>query len=234
MIELYSFPTPNGHKVSIALEELGLDYEIVPINIARGDQFSEELLRISPNNRIPAIVDQKGPGGKSYALFESGAILMYLAEKSGKFWPKRTRARYDVMEWLMFQMANVGPMMGQAYHFRKYAPKKIPYAANRYTKEVNRLYGVMDKRLKSTRYLGGDAYSIADMATWPWARIPKGAGVKIDDHPRVKRWLAEIGARPGVKRGMLVLDEYRRLEEGGAMSKETREILYGKAQFKKR
>ena len=234
MIELYSWLTPNGEKVHIMLEECGLEYRAHPININVGDQFKRSFRKISANGRIPAIVDTKGSGGKPYALFESGAILMYLAEKSGKFWPKRTRARYDAVEWLMFQMANVGPMMGQAYHFRKYAPQKIPYAANRYTKEVNRLYGVMDKRLKSSRYLGGDAYTIADMATWPWVRIPKGAGVAIDEYPRVARWLGEIDARPAVKRGMSVLDAYRHLEEGEEMSKETREILYGKAQFKKR
>jgi GST-like protein len=234
MIDLYSWLTPNGEKVHIMLEECGLKYTAHPININVGEQFKQAFQKISANGRIPAIVDNQGPGRKPYALFESAAILMYLAEKSSKFWPKRTRARYDVMEWLMFQMANVGPMMGQAYHFRKYAPTKIPYAATRYTKEVNRLYGVMDKRLKSSRYLGGDAYTIADMANWPWVRIHKGAGVKIAEYPHVKRWIDAIGARPAVRRGMLVLDEYRHHEEGGEMSKETRKILYGKTQFKRR
>jgi GST-like protein len=167
MIDLYYWPTPNGHKITIFLEETGLEYKVVPINIRKGEQFAPEFLKISPNNRMPAIVDSDGPGGKPFSLFESGAILLYLAEKTGKLMPSETRARYRVVEWLMFQMANVGPMLGQAGHFRNAAPEKIPYAIERYTNESRRLFNVLDKRLAEASYVAGD-YSIADIATYPW------------------------------------------------------------------
>src|ERR1051325_5062135 len=169
-IDLYFWPTPNGHKISIMLEECGLPYEMIPVNIARGDQFKPEFLAISPNNRMPAIVDPQGPGGKPISIFESGAILQYLGRKTGKFYPADERKRVEVEEWLFWQMGGLGPMAGQANHFRRYAPEKIEYAINRYTNEVRRLYGVMNKRLESRDYLAG-AYSIADMACFGWARI---------------------------------------------------------------
>ena len=174
------------------------------MDISTGDQFKPEFLAISPNNKIPAIVDRNGPGGKPYSLFESGAILLYLAEKTGKFLPKTERGRHDVIQWLMFQMGNIGPMLGQAGHFRNYASEKIPYAINRYTNEANRLYGVMDKRLGKAPYLAG-AYSIADMAVWPWLRYPDRHGVNVDDFPNVKRWREAIAARPAVQRGLKIL-----------------------------
>ena len=171
MIELHAWPTPNGFKISIMLEEVGLPYEVRPIDIGKGDQFDPEFLRISPNNKIPAIVDTDGPGGSSISVFESGAILIYLAEKTGKLLPTSGPARYPVLEWVMFQMGGIGPMLGQAHHFRHYAPEPIPYAIDRYTNEANRLYGVLDRRLRDREWLAGD-YSIADIATMPWLRYP--------------------------------------------------------------
>jgi GST-like protein len=203
MIELYSFPTPNGHKVSIALEELGLDYEIVPINIARGDQFSEEFLRISPNNRIPAIVDHEPVhGGDPLSIFESGAILVYLADKQGAFIGDSVRGRTVVMEWLMWQMANFGPMLGQLGHFRNYASEQIPYALERYGNEVDRLYGILDGRLESRAYVAGDDYSIADMAIGPWVAFRGMHGVELADYPHVSRWYTQITSRPAWIRGL--------------------------------
>ena len=205
MIDLYSWTTPNGRKVHIMLAETGLEFTPHPIDIRAGAQFSPEFLAISPNNRIPAIVDSDGPGGKPMALFESGAILYYLAEKTGRFLPTEGEKRYRVMEWLMFQMGGVGPMFGQANHFRIYAAEKFPaetvaYGKERYTKEVNRLYGVMDKRLADNEYLAGDDYSIADMAVYPWCRNPERRGVDPEAYANVLRWFNHIDQRPGDRR----------------------------------
>ena len=223
-IDLYAWPTPNGYKVSIMLEELGLPYTVHPIDIGAGDQFKPDFLKISPNNKMPAIVDPDGPGGGPYALFESGAIMMYLAEKTGRFWPSDMRRRYDVVQWLMFQMGGVGPMLGQAHHFRIYAPEKLPYAIDRYTNEAGRLYGVMDKRLGESEYLAGDDYSIADMATFPWTRSIDRQGHSFDAYPNVKRWFDAIDARPAVVEGLKLLAEARR---EGPMDDQAREMMFG-------
>src|SRR3989338_2186939 len=209
MIDLYTWPTPNGHKVHIMLEETGLPYKVIPIDINKGDQFDPAFLKISPNNKMPAMVDPDGPGGKPYAMFESGAILMYLAEKTGKFMPAETAARYRVIQWLMFQMGGVGPMLGQAHHFRQYAPEKIAYAIDRYTREAGRLYGVLDRRLGATDYVAGN-YSIADMAIMPWLRSHENQGQKLEDFPNVKRWFEAVNARPAVQRGLEGLADRRR------------------------
>ena len=231
MIDLYTWPTPNGHKVHIMLEETGLPYKTIPIDINKGDQFDPAFLKISPNNKMPAMVDPDGPGGKPYAMFESGAILMYLAEKTGKFMPAETAARYRVIQWLMFQMGGVGPMLGQAHHFRQYAPEKIAYAVDRYTREAGRLYGVLDRRLGQAEYLAGD-YSIADIATFPWIRPYERQGQKLDDFPNLKRWFAAIDARPAVKRGLDVLKDKRR--KNWDLDEKTRDIIFGAAQYRRR
>ena len=230
MIDAYSWPTPNGHKIHIMLEETGLPYKVHGIDIGAGAQFDPAFLKISPNNKIPAIVDSDGPGGKPISIFESGAILIYLAEKTGKFMPKEARARYEVLEWLMFQMGSIGPMFGQANHFRAYAPEKIAYAIDRYTNEAKRLYGVMDRRLKDHDYVAGD-YSIADIAIFPWMRYGDRRGVDENEFPNVKRWFAAINARPAVQRGLEVLNASSR---SGPMSDKEREILFGATQYKKR
>ena len=230
MIDAYSWPTPNGHKIHIMLEETGLPYKVHGIDIGAGAQFDPAFLKISPNNKIPAIVDSDGPGGKPISVFESGAILIYLAEKTGKFMPKEARARYEVLEWLMFQMGSIGPMFGQANHFRAYAPEKIPYAIDRYTNEAKRLYGVMDRRLKDHDYIAGD-YSIADMAIFPWMRYGDRRGVDVNEFPNVVRWFEAINARPAVKHGLDVLNANSR---SGPMSDKEREILFGATQYKKR
>ena len=230
MIDLYTWPTPNGHKIHIMLEELGMPYNVIPIDIGSGDQFKPDFLKISPNNKMPALVDSDGPDGKPISIFESGAILIYLAEKSGKFMPKAPRARYDVLQWLMFQMGGIGPMLGQVHHFRGYAPEKLPYAIDRYTNEANRLYGVMDRQLADRDYLAGD-YSIADMATWPWLRSWERQGVNLPDYKNVQRWFDAISARPAVQRGIKVLSDRSR---SGPMTDKEREMLFGKAQYQKR
>jgi len=229
MIDSYNWPTPNGHKVSIMLEETGLPHKVIPVDIQAGDQFKPEFLAVSPNNRIPAIVDHDGPGGKPISIFESGAILIYLAEKTGQFMPSEPRARMEVLEWLMFQMGNVGPMFGQANHFRTYAPEPIPYAIDRYTKEVGRLYGVMDQRLADRPCLAGE-YSIADMATYSWTLLYKRYEYDMDDFPNVKRWQADLTARPGVQRGMELLKDKRRQ---GPMTDEAKKMLFGDEQYKR-
>jgi GST-like protein len=231
MIDLYTWPTPNGHKVHILLEELGLAYKVHPINIGQGDQFKPSFLKISPNNKMPAIVDRKGPGGKPISLFESGAILMYLAEKEGKFLPKATRQKYQVIQWLMFQMASVGPMLGQAHHFRNYAPKRIQYAYDRYTNEATRIYGVIDRQLKKSKFIANDKYSIADIAIYPWLRSHANQGQKLEDYPNLKRWYETIEKRPAVQRGVQVLADRRR---PGPMDKKSKEMLFGAAQYKRR
>ena len=205
MIDLYSWATPNGHKAHIMLEETGLPYRLHKVDIGKGEQFRPEFLAINPNNKIPAIVDQDGPGGKPITLFESGAILIYLAEKTGKFLPADKRRRYDVLQWLMFQMGSIGPMYGQAWHFRSVAPERIPYAVDRYTNEVTRLLRVMEQRLKESAYLGDREFSIADIAAWPWVKGSEKYGQDMRDFPNVTRWIAIIAERPAVQRGLNAL-----------------------------
>ena len=231
MIDLYTWPTPNGHKIHIMLEETGLEYTVHAINIQRGDQFDAAFLKFSPNNKMPAIIDQDGPDGSPYSLFESGAILMYLADKTGHFLPTEMRARYDVIQWLMFQMGSIGPMLGQAHHFLGYAPEKLPYAMDRYAKEANRLYGVIDRRLAESKYLAGGDYTIADMAVWPWTRRPERQGVNRDEYPNFKRWFAAIEERPAVQRGVQVLAEH---QSSGTLSEEARRNMFGDAQYARR
>jgi len=229
MIEVYSWPTPNGHKVHIMLEECRLPYRVIPVDIGAGEQFDASFLAISPNNKIPAIVDPDGPDGQPMSLFESGAILLYLAGKTGQFLPPDTRGRYEALQWLMFQMGGVGPMLGQAHHFRIYAPEKLPYAIDRYTNEAKRLYGVIDKRLAHSRYIAGAEYGIADMAIFPWLRSWKNQGVELADYPHLKGWFDEIAARPAVQRGVEVLAERRR----PLVDDKAREQLFGATQYKR-
>ena len=203
MIDLYTWSTPNGRKVSIMLEECALAYRVHPINIGKGEQHTPEFLALNPNNRIPAIVDAEGPGGKPLPLFESGAILIYLAEKTGKFMPRDARTRLICLQWLMFQMGGVGPMFGQAHHFLRSAPEQVPYGIKRYTDEARRLYGVLNKRLGEAAYLA-DEYSIADIATYPWVARHEWHKVELADFPNVKRWFGTISARPAVQKGMKV------------------------------
>ncbi|MDA0260803.1 MAG: glutathione binding-like protein [Proteobacteria bacterium] len=230
MIKLFSSPTPNGRKVHIMLEEVGLPYEAQLIRIGQGDQFKSSFLKISPNNKIPAIVDSDGPGRKPIAMFETGAILIYLAEKTGKFLPKRPRERMAVIQWLMFQMGGVGPMLGQAHHFRHYAPRKFQYAHDRYTNEAGRLYGVLDRQLKSSKFIAGERYSIADIATYPWIEMHERQGQDLKDFSSVARWLEMIRKRPAVMRGMAVLSSGPEKEMGAS----AKEVLFGKTQFKRR
>ena len=227
MIELYSWATPNGHKVHIMLEECELPYRVHPVDIGAGDQFAADFLAISPNNKIPAITDPDGPDGKPISLFESGAILLYLAGKTGRLLPADTAGKYEVLQWLMFQMGGVGPMLGQAHHFRIYAPEKIAYAVERYTNEAKRLYQVMNKRLAKSKYIGGPTYSIADIAIYPWLRSWKNQGIDWSDYPHLKGWFDEIGARPAVQRGVEVLAAQRKPITGD----KEREILFGQSQL---
>jgi GST-like protein len=229
MIEVYSWATPNGHKVHVMLEECGLPYRVHAVDIGAGEQFDPGFLKISPNNKIPAIVDPDGPEGRPISLFESGAILLYLAGKTGKFLPESVSAKYEVLQWLMFQMGGVGPMLGQTHHFRIYAPERIPYAIDRYTNEARRLYSVMDKRLGHAKYLGGDEYSIADIAVFPWLRSWKNQGIDWNDYPTLKGWFDEIAGRPAVKRGVEVLAERRR----PLTDDKSRSILFGDEQYKR-
>jgi len=230
MIDVYSWATPNGHKVHILLEECGLPYTAHAIDIGAGDQFTPEFLKISPNNKIPAIVDPDGPDGQPISLFESGAILLYLAGKTGRFLGETTREKYEVLQWLMFQMGGLGPMLGQAHHFRLYAPEQIEYAVNRYSNEARRLYQVMDKQLGQHAYLAGEHYTIADIACFPWTRSHKNQGIDLADFPNVKRWFDAISARPAVQRGVSVLADKRKpLQDDKA-----RELLFGKSQYQKR
>ncbi|MGO9452598.1 MAG: glutathione S-transferase N-terminal domain-containing protein [Candidatus Binataceae bacterium] len=229
MLDLYYWPTPNGHKITIYLEETGLEYRIVPVNIRTGDQFKPEFLKISPNNRMPAIVDPDGPGGKPLALFESGAILIYLGDKTGKLLPTEPRARYETIQWLMFQMAGVGPMFGQRGHFMRAAPEKIPYAIDRYTNESHRLLNVMEGRLGKAPYLAGD-YSIADIATFPWVVGARREPEQLESRPNFKRWLDAISERPAVKRGLAVMADL----PAEPLDDKARSILYGAKQFERR
>jgi len=230
MVEVYSWPTPNGHKVHIMLEECGLPYRVHPVDIGAGAQFEPGFLAISPNNKIPAITDPDGPEGAPISLFESGAILLYLAGKTGRFLPAATAARYEVLQWLMFQMGGVGPMLGQAHHFRIYAPEKIPYAVDRYTNEARRLYGVMDRRLAQSTYLGGPEYSIADIAVYPWLRSWMNQGIDWNDFPHLRAWFDEVGARPAVQRGCEVLATARK----PLTDDKARDLLFGQGQYRRR
>lgn len=223
-IDLYYWPTPNGKKVTIFLEEAQLPYELVPVDITAGDQFEEEFLKISPNNKMPAIVDPEGPDGESISVFESGAILIYLGEKVGRFYPQSPRERYEALQWLLFQVGHAGPMLGQAHHFRGYAPEEIPYAIDRYTNEATRLYEVMDRRLSEVEHFVGE-YSIVDMAIYPWVASHEKQGQRMEDYPNLKRWYEKVGTRPAVRRAMEVGEELRRPIED--LDEETRDVLFG-------
>jgi GST-like protein len=226
MIDLYYWPTPNGHKITMFLEETGVPYKIVPVNIGAGEQFTPEFLEISPNNRMPAIVDRAPRDGNSpIPVFESGAILLYLAEKAGKFMPLDLRGRVQVTQWLMWQMGGLGPMLGQNHHFSAYAPDKIPYAIDRYVKETNRLYGVLNKRLEGRSFIAGD-YSIADMACYPWIVPYERQGQKLEDFPHLKRWFEEIKGRPATVRAYALAKEVNP-QVGAPMSEEAKKVLFG-------
>ena len=231
MIKHFYWPTPNGHKTAIMLEEVEIEYEICIVNILEGDQFDPAFIAISPNNRIPAIVDTDGPQGEPYTVFESGAILMYLAEKTGKLWPQDSVERYDVIQWLMFQMGNVGPMFGQNGYFQGYCPEDVPLAKERYHNVCKQLYGVMDRRLGESKYLAGSNYSIADVATFPWT-MPKQQEmhrIDITQYPNVKRWSETVAMRPAVQRGIAVMAEDMKV---GNPTQETYNNMFGAKQFK--
>jgi GST-like protein len=230
MIEVYSWATPNGHKIHVMLEECGLAYRAIPVDIGAGEQFTPEFLAISPNNKIPAIVDPDGPDGKPISLFESGAILLYLAAKTGRFLPADLRGRYATLEWLMFQTGSIGPMLGQAHHFRMYAPEKIAYAIDRYSNEAKRLYGVLDTRLGKSAFVAGEEYTIADIAIFPWLRSWQNQGIDLDEFPRVKAWFDGIAARSAVMRGVEVLAGLRKPIQGD----KAREVLFGAMQYRRR
>ena len=231
-IELWYWPTPNGWKVSIALEEMGLPYEMKPVNIGAGEQFSAAFQALSRNGRMPAIIDPDGPGGEPISIFESGAILQYLGLKSGKFYPTDPRAKAEVDQWLFWQVGGLGPMAGQTHHFRQYAPalikdqRQIAYGVRRYTDETHRLYGVLNRRLQGRDFIAGD-YSIADMAAWPWI-LPSNQGQNLDDFPNLKAWVERVGARPGVIAGRAVGNDLRRdLGRAGAEADAARKVLFG-------
>jgi GST-like protein len=230
MIDLYSMATPNGHKVHIMLEECGLPYRVHHIDIGAGDQFTPEFLAISPNNKIPAIVDAHGPDGKPISMFESGAILVYLASKVNKFLGQTDRDKFNTLQWLMWQMGGLGPMLGQAHHFRIYAPEKIDYAVDRYTNEAKRLYRVLDKQLSQHRYLAGDEYTIADIASFPWTRSWKNQGIDWTEYPHAKRWHDDIAERPAVQRGVQVLTDLRK----PLTDEKSKSMLFGAEQYKQR
>jgi GST-like protein len=224
MLDLHYWPTPNGHKITLMLEECGLDYRIVPVDIGSGAQFEPEFLKIAPNNRMPALVDHAPAGGGApLSLFESGAILQYLAEKTGRFLPADLHGRYEVLQWLFWQMAGLGPMLGQNHHFNVYAPEKIPYAIDRYVRETARLYGVLDRRLDGRAFIAGD-YSIADMACYPWIVPHARQGMNLDDHPNLKRWFQAIAARPAT---VVAYAKGKPWERSGEMSEAQRKILFG-------
>lgn len=227
MIDLYFWPTPNGQKASIMLEETGLAYRVHPVNILRGEQFRPAFLRLNPNNKIPVITDRQGPGRRPYTVFESGAILQYLADKTGRLLGRRGRGRWDVLQWLNFQVANVGPMFGQCGHFLGYAPRRIPYAIERYRGETLRLYAVMNQRLAGEEYLAG-RYSIADIATWPWVDVRWLHRIDIDEFPNVRRWYETVGRRPAVRRGMALLAGRTKI---GDPDEQTREVFFGRTQL---
>ncbi|MBM3503138.1 MAG: glutathione S-transferase family protein [Alphaproteobacteria bacterium] len=231
MIDFYTWPTPNGRKPAIFFAETALAHRVIAIDITKGEQFHSTFLKINPNHKIPAIVDPAGPEGRPLVLFESGTILEYLAEKTGRFLPRGGAARWIVKQWLMFQMAGVGPMFGQHGHFHRYAPEKIPYAIERYRRETLRLYDVMNARLKDAEFLGGD-YSIADMATYPWAVTYERRGMSLDDFPHVKRWIGAMAARPAVAQGMSILAD--REAPPGPITAEHRAAYFGDLQYQRR
>ena len=225
MIDLYYWTTPNGHKLTIFLEEAGLEYEIKPVNIAKGEQFAPEFLAISPNNRIPALVDHAPEGGgEPLSLFESGAMLQYLAEKTGRFMAREPRRRWETIVWVTWQVANLGPMAGQNHHFRMYAPEKVPYAIDRYTHETERLYGILDDRLETREFIVGDDYGIADMACYPWARGHEKQGQDIDAFPHLKRWLDAIAQRPAVMRAYDIAKE---ISAAPVVDEAAKKVLFG-------
>jgi GST-like protein len=227
MIDLYYWTTPNGHKVTIFLEETGLEYKVHPINIGKGEQFAPEFLRVSPNNRIPAIVDNAPQGGGApISVFESGAILLYLAEKTGRFIAQDIRGRVEVLQWLFWQMGGLGPMAGQNHHFGTYAPEKIPYAIERYQKETNRLYGVLNKRLADRAFMAGDDYTIADMASYPWIVPYERQGQKLEDFPHLQRWFEAIKARPATVRAYEIVQNVNP-QAGVPMSDEAKKVMFG-------
>jgi GSH-dependent disulfide-bond oxidoreductase len=227
MIDLYYWTTPNGHKVTMFLEEAGLDYKVHPINIGKGEQFAPAFLAVSPNNRIPAMVDNEPAGGGSpISVFESGAILLYLAEKTGRFIAKDIRGRVEVLQWLFWQMGGLGPMAGQNHHFGTYAPEKIPYAIERYQKETNRLYGVLNKRLADRAFMAGDDYTIADMASYPWIVPHERQGQKLEDFPNVKRWFEAIKARPATMRAYDIVQKVNP-QAGVPMSDDAKKVMFG-------
>ena len=224
MIDLHYWPTPNGHKITMFLEETGLEYKIFPVNIGAGEQFKPEFLAIAPNNRMPAIVDHAPHGGGApVSVFESGAILLYLAEKTGKFLPADLRGRVEVLQWLFWQMGGLGPMAGQNHHFSQYAPEKIPYAINRYVNETNRLYGVLNKRLAGRPFMAGD-YSIADMASYPWVVPYERQGQKLEDFPHLKRWFEAIAARPAT---IAAYEKANTVQRPAEMSEDEKKVLFG-------
>jgi GST-like protein len=224
MIDLYYWPTPNGHKITIFLEEAGLEYRIIPVNIGKGEQFQPDFLKISPNNRMPAIVDRSpAEGGEPISVFESGAILLYLAEKTGKFLARDLRTRFTTLEWLFWQMGGLGPMAGQNHHFSSYAPEKIPYAIDRYTRETNRLYGVLNRRLEGREYIAGE-YSIADMACYPWIVPHEIQGQKLEDFPNLRRWFEAIKSRPAV---ISAYEKGKAINDRPVITEESRAILFG-------
>ena len=226
MIELYYWPTPNGHKITLFLEEAGLDYEIHPVNIGQGEQFNPDFLKFSPNNRMPAIIDRApADGGEPVSVFESGAILIYLALKAGKFYGETPRERTDILQWLMWQMGGLGPMAGQNGHFNIYAPEQVPYAIKRYTDETNRLYGVLDRRLAGREFVAGSSYSIADMAIYPWIVPHEAHKQDLDDFPNVKRWFEAIKARPATIRAYARGEQVR--PSNSPMTDEQKKILFG-------
>lgn len=226
MIDLYYWTTPNGHKITIFLEETGLDYHLHPVHIGKGEQFAADFLKIAPNNRIPAIVDQApADGGEPLALFESGAILEYLADKSGRFLPRETRPRFQVLQWLYWQMGGLGPMAGQNHHFVRYAPEPIPYAIERYVKETARLYGVLDRQLQGRDYVAGD-YSIADMAIYPWAKLWEGQRQRLEDFPNMAAWLDRIAERPAVQRAYAMAEQIN-ADPDALLTAEARRLLFG-------
>ncbi len=226
-IDLYYWPTPNGRKITVMLEEVGLPYRTIAVDITAGAQFDPEFLAISPNNKVPAIVDRDAGNAAPLSLFESGAILIYLAEKSGQLLPSEPRARYRALQWLMFQMGSIGPMLGQAHHFRQYAPETIDYAVDRYTNEAHRLYNVLNRRLADCAYVAGE-YSIADIAIYPWLTSYERQGQRMEDYPHLQRWFEELGERPAVRRGM---DVMRNRQVATGMDERARENLFGARQY---
>ena len=227
MIDLYYWPTPNGHKITLFLEETGLPYRIFPVNIGKGEQFQPDFLKIAPNNRMPAIVDHEPTdGGPPLSLFESGAILLYLAKKTGKFIPADLRGEAEVLQWLFWQMGGLGPMAGQNHHFRNYAPENLQYAIDRYVNETNRLYGVLDRRLANRAFVAGDDYTIADMASYPWV-LPEPQGQNIEDFPNLKRWKEAIADRPATKRAYEIGEQCRPSDQPQQITDEQRKVMFG-------